>query len=505
MKDQEKNLLQSWLDKLQQESWQLELLISGFAIFGLFSLKNYIMGEMITYYANTHQDLSLLIGYQVLVVIYLETQIFIINLLVHILIRGLWIGAIGLRYVSGDIDYTQLKYNDRFIKYYKRTVGSFDKYIIGLEKVSSVIFSFTFLLFFVFISFFLFISMSALIFIIITKLGYQDYDRLILIINIIWLSAFGLVAFDFITLGLIKRIKQRHFAAFYIGLYKVVGVLTLSFLWRPLLLNFLDQKYTKRLLFAIVPYIFLLVIILPNNKINQFEYFLPIRSTPASSQLEMSTRLINEHAFNSQFYDDMRSHEPTDFTVIRSISLPSNKVKGPLFEVFTKYTIGTEHYLEHQDSTLLKLHKIGFSNTSFTNDDYSVYTKKEKKKIIKNFLAQAGDDLDKSRKSAIRDSLNQVFKEQSERAYAKNILKLKKILHEEINFFIDNQPVNDSLISMDFYIHPNKNEKGLLCFFPIDLSLGRHTFSYHKKYLKNRKKGIIDTFKVTIPFIYVGK
>ena len=26
-----------WLDKLQQESWQLELLISGFAIFGLFS------------------------------------------------------------------------------------------------------------------------------------------------------------------------------------------------------------------------------------------------------------------------------------------------------------------------------------------------------------------------------------------------------------------------------------------------------------------------------------
>ena len=26
-----------WLDKLQQESWQLELIISGFAIFGLFT------------------------------------------------------------------------------------------------------------------------------------------------------------------------------------------------------------------------------------------------------------------------------------------------------------------------------------------------------------------------------------------------------------------------------------------------------------------------------------
>ena len=26
-----------WLDKLQQESWQLELIISGFAIFGMFT------------------------------------------------------------------------------------------------------------------------------------------------------------------------------------------------------------------------------------------------------------------------------------------------------------------------------------------------------------------------------------------------------------------------------------------------------------------------------------
>ena len=35
MNDQQKNILQAWLDKLQQESWQLKLLISGFAIFGL--------------------------------------------------------------------------------------------------------------------------------------------------------------------------------------------------------------------------------------------------------------------------------------------------------------------------------------------------------------------------------------------------------------------------------------------------------------------------------------
>ena len=116
MKDQQKNMLQAWLDKLQQESWQLELLISGFAIFGLFELRNFLTGSMELVYANYHSDFTIQVTYTMLVVSFLVTQIFIANLLIHILVRGLWIGAIGLRYVSGDIDYDKLKYNERFIR-----------------------------------------------------------------------------------------------------------------------------------------------------------------------------------------------------------------------------------------------------------------------------------------------------------------------------------------------------------------------------------------------------
>ena len=36
-KDHKNSAFKELLDRLQQESWQLELLISGFAIFGLFS------------------------------------------------------------------------------------------------------------------------------------------------------------------------------------------------------------------------------------------------------------------------------------------------------------------------------------------------------------------------------------------------------------------------------------------------------------------------------------
>jgi hypothetical protein len=32
-----KSVFKEWLEKLQQESWQLELLISGFVAFGIYS------------------------------------------------------------------------------------------------------------------------------------------------------------------------------------------------------------------------------------------------------------------------------------------------------------------------------------------------------------------------------------------------------------------------------------------------------------------------------------
>ena len=131
-----------WLEKLQQESWQLELLISGFAIFGLFEFHNFLDTYISTSIITT------LITQTIKKAVY----IFIVNLLIHIFLRSLWIGAIGLRYVSGDIDYDKLNYSNKFTEYYQRKIGSFDDYIEKLEQWASVLFSYTFLLFFMFFS-----------------------------------------------------------------------------------------------------------------------------------------------------------------------------------------------------------------------------------------------------------------------------------------------------------------------------------------------------------------
>ena len=85
-KDNASHLLKDWLEKLQQESWQLELLISGFAIFGLFGLKGYLFRQMVLATSNlgsgSDQILSLLPF--IIIAGLFSTFIFIVNLLIHI-------------------------------------------------------------------------------------------------------------------------------------------------------------------------------------------------------------------------------------------------------------------------------------------------------------------------------------------------------------------------------------------------------------------------------------
>lgn len=217
----------------------------------------------------------------------------------------------------------------------------------------------------------------------------------------------------------------------------------------------------------------------------------------------MPNKVVNAQSFNSQFYDALRNKDKPDFKLIRSISIPSNKVKGPMFEIFVRYTINSERYLKQQDSSLTKLSKMGYFNDAFSSESHSRRTEKEKKKIVKDFLAQADLNLDNKRKKIIKDSLHRGFRAESERILVENLANIKKTIKQGIFFFVDGKSIPDSIISMDFYIHPNAEEKGMLCFFPIDLTIGRHHLTYHK-ISPLGKSNKIDTFKMTIPFIYLG-
>ena len=79
------------LDKLQQESWRLELLISGFAIFGLITAIPHIRTAMV--FAQNDNEPFYFIP---TLIAFTACSILIFNLLIHVILRGLWLSLIHI-------------------------------------------------------------------------------------------------------------------------------------------------------------------------------------------------------------------------------------------------------------------------------------------------------------------------------------------------------------------------------------------------------------------------
>jgi len=278
------------LNKLQEDSWQLELLISGFAIFGLFYAIEPVKHAQIEA-ARGGETIFIQLFSTVRIFLY----ILIFNLILHVVIRGLWIGALGLRYVSGDIDYKALNYSKKFTTYLKKKVGSFDSYIEKLENYCSLIFAISFLLIFYIISLTIVLFINRLI---VLQIFNNDYFPewltmglgLILIVFIDLGAIFTFI--DLVTGGLLK--KNQKISKIYFPFYKVFSVLTLSFLYRPLIYNFLDDKFGKRIYLLLLPF-YIVVLILTSFYYQKSNYF---------STKDASTEIIANHNNYKDLYED---------------------------------------------------------------------------------------------------------------------------------------------------------------------------------------------------------
>ncbi|MEZ4796039.1 MAG: hypothetical protein R2785_02610 [Flavobacteriaceae bacterium] len=309
------------LQKLQEESWQLELLISGFAIFGLFTAYPYLKLEV-----QDAQNSQQIYSFVIYSIAWVSCAILIFNLLLHVLLRGLWIGALGLRYVSGDIDYDNLKYSPKFTKYLKKRVGSFDKYIATLEDYCSVIFAISFLLIFYVLA----ITFTILAIALIANYLLNSDDLptwvskgigIALILFIIFGMLFTLI--DFLTLGFLK--KKKWISKIYFPVYWVFSFITLSFLYRPLVYNFLDNKFGRRLSFALVPFYILIALTL--------------------SLRYKTSNYLNEGFSSNQISADNRNYENLldENTFINDVAIQSKVITDPYVKVFVLFTESIEN------------------------------------------------------------------------------------------------------------------------------------------------------------------
>ncbi len=363
----DKPAFQKLLQKLQEESWQLELLISGFAILGLVSAY-----PEIKIFSRQAKNLGNDIVAVIWVVIGVSCAILIFNLLLHVILRGLWIGALGLRYVSGDIDYDALKYSDKFTNYLKKKIGSFDKYIATLENYCSIIFAISFLMIFYVLA--LTFTIATIGFTAENVISNEDLPGWVSkgigipLMLFIVLGMF-LTFIDFITQGWLK--KKQWISKIYFPVYWVFSLITLSFLYRPLVYNFLDNKFTKRISFILVPVYFLILL---GTSIDYRK----------SNYIDTNNN-SNSYYASKRNYEDMLT-EKGDF--ISSAAIPSKVIKDSYLKIFMVYNDAIEDRIFKRNKSLKpKKDKRGLrSQISFSNSGPSFAVRDSLKKLyLKEF------------------------------------------------------------------------------------------------------------------------
>ncbi|MDO6600024.1 hypothetical protein [Tenacibaculum sp. 1_MG-2023] len=433
------------LDKLQQESWQLELLISGFAIFGLINAIEplNIIGR---------EAAALESQYKVFYfVAKTSCYILIINLIIHVILRGLWIGAIGLRYVSNEIDYEELNYSKRFTQYLKKRVGSFDDYIAKLENYCSILFAVTFLTLFYFISIFtsLFLVFYLAGSIFIESGLFSEFT------GTAFLGFFGIFYFlfafvvfiDFITQGGLK--KKEWTSLLYMPIYKVFSILTLSFLYRPLVYNFLDNKFGRRLAFILVP-------------VYAVIFFISTLNNVRSNYISISSESSINYAKNNNYLNLLKENQ-----FVKNVAIESKIISKPYLKIFIPF-----------------------------------------KKNIENTIIESSKDLkpledSRGLKSTFFEGLSKVFNNEK-----KDPKKTDSIYKKYLNAFSQNYflKIDTTKVLSNFNVTEINNQLGFETIIPTkNISEGKHLLKIDRKNFNKRSKKIQVERFAHIPFWYYKK
>lgn len=330
MTDTNQSTTPRWLSELQQRSWEPEILLSGIVLYGMFKVPD-LLDDFLAYFKlnifGNSQDIDNLVALSKMGIYWL-----IAGLILHLICRGIWIGMVGLSYTfPKGIRDEKLKYKGRFKEKVGRT-PSFEKIVIRLEKISSSLFSISFMLFMSLIGgYFYFLMLVIIPFTILYvsfDLGFSGplfdtFQIYVLVIVVIALVAL----LDFLSLGYFRRF--RIFAKAYWPIHRVISALTLSRFYRPIYYGVVTNF--NKWVFFIFLLVFTLVSIIGAGTITDNTY-----PGDSYSRLKLWGNDRGYTAF-SGYYDD-QNQEVFSYRA----HIPSDVITGDVLRLFVVANITSE-------------------------------------------------------------------------------------------------------------------------------------------------------------------
>jgi len=337
-----------WLISIQENSWNVELFISiGFiyVFLKLPQITDNFASYIISYYgAIFHFAIMRMI-------IQLAIVVLPIGFITHLVFRGIWIGLVGFSYVFPDgIKTENLNYSEKYNEVIKQSKDPV-KIIVKLEKICSLIYTFTFLFFFVLLAVFNFFLITGLILDQINT--HFGYNLLFQIVRVTFFIIGIVYAFDFFTTGLVKR--SKFISKMFFPFYKVMSFITIARLYRTQYYTFVT-RYNKVKVSVIL---FSIVII----------YFL----TFVTLQSKTDRRVLYSNTFHTEYLieaNNVYENYLPEGSVIREACIQSDIVKDNFLKLFIthkrfwEYSLDSEKLVEIE-TVIDSLERVGSTEQTY--------------------------------------------------------------------------------------------------------------------------------------------
>lgn len=343
MKQEDNPSTPKWLADLQQRSWEPEILLSGIVLYGMFKVPDLLDQFQLYFKLNIFgdsQDIDNIVSLSKMGIYWLIT-----GLIMHLICRGIWIGMVGLSYTfPKGIRFEKLKYKGKFQSKVERT-PAYQQIVIRLEKISSALFSVSFMLFMSLIGGYLFFLILLILPFTIIYIAFDvSFDSVfwdffqVYALTLVGVGLLGLL--DFVSLGYFRRFKW--FAKVFWPLHIFISWLTMSRFYRPIYYGMVTN-FNKWAFFAILS-VFTVISIMGASSQNESVY-----PGDSFSRLEMWSNRSG-HVSYAGYYDDQNQDMPSI-----TASIPSDVITSDVLRLFVVARVQREDIiLEHTPVDSLK-------------------------------------------------------------------------------------------------------------------------------------------------------
>ncbi|HOY38971.1 MAG: hypothetical protein KBB11_01590 [Bacteroidales bacterium] len=345
---QEEQKVPKWIKKLQESSWELELLISGGAIFSLFKVGGIIPGFFVS--ISKYASVPGLSIFMIFVMIALKSLT--LGFVVHLAMRSYWLALVCVSYVfPGGLRQEKIGWRKPFRIPAEGETGMY-KQIMSVDRFCGLIIYFSIILAVILAGFILFFITSFTIPVITLPVDKAVYFTVFYVVFVVYL-------FDFITFGLLRKIPYLSYIVYLP--FRLIDFLTLRFLYQRSLL--LLSTNIRKMKIALILFAYMLAAI-------SFSYVSLYRTMHWPNILDQRTYRFQENMGSNIYIDNNYYLDDQDGTKVKDIAIQSLIVKDKCLKVFAVYDRDWDKLMDYISGKDGEKH---FSDLALVRIDDSVY------------------------------------------------------------------------------------------------------------------------------------